>query len=72
MGMHPELKADISLSLGRFGPYLKLQAEGDEKPTHCSIPANCSFLSLELEEAVRLFDQTLSRRRSRRAKAAAS
>ncbi len=56
IGEHPETGAEIHLKDGRFGPYLEMQVEGEEKPRRSSIPKGWDPASLTLEQAVRLID----------------
>ncbi len=38
LGIHPEAGVPMLLKAGRFGPYLEMTKEGDEKPTRSSVP----------------------------------
>ncbi len=51
LGMHPELKKEIKLGLGRFGPYVV--CDGDYR----SIPKSENFLEVTLKRALELFAQ---------------
>ncbi len=51
LGVHPELKKDIKLGLGRFGPYVV--CDGDYR----SIPKSENFLDVNLKRALELFAQ---------------
>jgi len=56
IGTHPDLGAEIHLKDGRFGPYLEMQVEGEEKPRRSSIPKGWDPTALSLEQAVALID----------------
>lgn len=51
LGMHPELKKEIKLGLGRFGPYVV--CDGDYR----SVPRAEDFFSVNLKRALELFSQ---------------
>jgi DNA topoisomerase-1 len=51
LGSHPELKKDIKLGLGRFGPYVV--CDGDYR----SIPRTEDIFKVELPRALELFAQ---------------
>lgn len=51
LGVHPEMKKDIKLGLGRFGPYVV--CDGDYR----SIPKSENFLEVTLKRALELFAQ---------------
>ncbi|MCH8489069.1 MAG: type I DNA topoisomerase [Oceanicaulis sp.] len=56
MGEHPETGATIYLKDGRFGPYLEMTIEGEEKPRRGSLPKGWSPADLTLEQATKLID----------------
>ncbi len=56
IGTHPEFGADIVLKDGRFGPYLELAVEGEEKPRRGSVPKGWDAKELTLDQAVKLID----------------
>jgi len=56
MGEHPETGATIYLKDGRFGPYLEMTIEGEEKPRRGSLPKGWSPADLTLEQAIKLID----------------
>jgi len=56
LGAHPETGAMIELKDGRFGPYLEMQVEGEDKPRRGSIPKGWEPASVTLEKAVALID----------------
>jgi len=55
LGEHPETKEQITVSIGRFGPYVKLGS------VFASIPKTFDFLSLTLEEALNLIAKKQAR-----------
>ena len=59
LGLHPKTKKEVKKSIGRYGPYIV--HEGDFR----SLPANESFLSLNLKEALKI----LSKEKKGRARA---
>ena len=65
LGNHPKTKKEIKKSIGRFGPYIV--HEGDFR----SVPANESFLSLSLKEAVQILSQPKNQKRGSAKKAKA-
>jgi DNA topoisomerase-1 len=54
IGADPETGREILGRTGRFGPYVQLAAEGDEKPRTASLFKSMSLESLTLEEALLL------------------
>ncbi len=56
LGEHPETGAMIVLKDGRFGPYLEMQVEDEDKPRRGSIPKGWDPASITLEKAVALID----------------
>jgi DNA topoisomerase I len=51
IGKHPELKKDIKLGIGRFGPYVV--CDGDYR----SVPKTEDFFTVSLKRALELFAQ---------------
>lgn len=51
LGMHPQLKKEIKLGLGRFGPYVV--CDGDYR----SVPKTDVFFEMNLKRAIELFSQ---------------
>ncbi|KAA5801701.1 type I DNA topoisomerase [Alkalicaulis satelles] len=56
LGEHPETGATIYLKDGRFGPYLEMQVQGEDKPRRGSLPKGWSPADLTFEQAVKLID----------------
>ena len=56
LGQHPETGATIYLKDGRFGPYLEMSVEGEDKPRRGSIPKGWSMADIDLDQAVKLID----------------
>ncbi|WP_430432019.1 type I DNA topoisomerase [Oceanicaulis sp.] len=56
LGEHPETGAMIVLKDGRFGPYLEMQVEDEDKPRRGSIPKGWNPADVTLEKAVALID----------------
>jgi len=56
LGEHPETGATIYLKDGRFGPYLEMTIEGEEKPRRGSLPKGWSPADLTLEQAIKLIN----------------
>ncbi len=55
IGLDPELGLEVSVRVGRFGPYLQLgEAEGDEKPKRANIPKGFDPATIDLEAALSL------------------
>ncbi|HKJ73355.1 MAG TPA: type I DNA topoisomerase [Alphaproteobacteria bacterium] len=54
LGEDPGTGREISLKVGRFGPYVELAPEDDEKPKRASIPKDTSPAELDLEKAIAL------------------
>ncbi|MCW5718889.1 MAG: type I DNA topoisomerase [Bauldia sp.] len=55
LGADPETGLEISVRVGRFGPYLQLgEAVGDEKPKRSNIPRGFDAATIGLEDALRL------------------
>tara|TARA_B100000678_G_scaffold65690_1_gene53813 strand:+ start:22129 stop:24693 length:2565 start_codon:yes stop_codon:yes gene_type:complete len=54
LGQDPDTGRDVSLKTGRFGPYVELAPEGDEKPKRGSIPKGWDANELNLEKALML------------------
>ncbi|MGY6661882.1 MAG: type I DNA topoisomerase [Glycocaulis sp.] len=56
IGTHPEHGQMIYLKDGRFGPYLEMKLEGEDKPRRSSLPKGWDPASINLEKAVMLID----------------
>jgi len=54
LGADPVSGLDVTLRVGRFGPYVQLGENGKEKPKRASIPKGTDPESLELEGALAL------------------
>jgi DNA topoisomerase-1 len=54
LGTDPETGLDITLRSGRFGPYVQLGENGEEKPKRASIPKGFDLDSIDLERALSL------------------
>jgi DNA topoisomerase I len=54
LGSDPETGLDITLRSGRFGPYVQLGENGEEKPKRASIPKGFDLESIDLERALSL------------------
>ncbi len=54
LGMDPEFGLEILLKTGRFGPYVQLGENGDEKPKRASIPKGTDPEAVDLEKAIAL------------------
>ena len=61
IGSHPETGSTLTVGVGRFGPYIKL----DNKFT--SIPKNIDFLSLTLDEALQIIADKAKKKSSKTA-----
>ena len=53
-GADPESGLEVSLRVGRFGPYLQLGENGEEKPKRASIPKGTDPEGLDLKQALLL------------------
>ncbi|TRO93736.1 type I DNA topoisomerase [Glycocaulis profundi] len=56
LGEHPETGQTIYLKDGRFGPYLEMAVEGEDKPKRGSIPKGWDLADISLDKAVMLID----------------
>lgn len=56
LGEHPDTGKTIYLKDGRFGPYLEMEVEGEDKPKRGSIPKGWNPADVDLEKAVMLID----------------
>ena len=56
LGEHPEAGSTIYLKDGRFGPYLEMSVEGEDKPRRSSIPKGWALADIDLAQAVKLID----------------
>lgn len=54
LGIHPEAGVPMLLKAGRFGPYLEMTKEGDEKPTRSSVPKGVDPKSVDAALAAKL------------------
>ncbi|MGV8839615.1 MAG: type I DNA topoisomerase [Bauldia sp.] len=55
LGADPESGLEVSVRVGRFGPYLQLgEAVGDEKPKRSNIPRGYDAATIGLEDALKL------------------
>src|SRR4029078_4948527 len=54
LGADPESRLEVSLRVGRFGPYLQLGENGEENPKRASIPKVTDPEGLELKQALSL------------------
>ncbi|MGZ6218363.1 MAG: type I DNA topoisomerase, partial [Vulcanimicrobiaceae bacterium] len=55
LGKDPETGLDVTLRVGRFGPYVQLgEGKDDEKPRRSSIPKGTDIAALDLPMALRL------------------
>jgi DNA topoisomerase-1 len=54
LGADPESGLEVSLRVGRFGPYLQLGENGEEKPKRASIPKGTDPEGLDLKQALSL------------------
>ncbi|MAP94149.1 MAG: DNA topoisomerase I [Ponticaulis sp.] len=54
LGQDPDTGRDVALKSGRFGPYIELAAEDDEKPKRASIPKGWDPAELDLPKALKL------------------
>ena len=54
LGIHPETGQPVFLKTGRFGPYVEMAQEGEDKPRRTSVPKGWEPKSLNLERAVQL------------------
>jgi len=56
IGTHPEHGQTIYLKDGRFGPYLEMKLEGEDKPRRSSLPKGWDPASITLDKAIMLID----------------
>lgn len=54
LGTDPETELDVTLRTGRFGPYVQLGENGEEKPKRASIPKGFDPESIDLSRALSL------------------
>jgi len=54
LGTDPETELDVTLRTGRFGPYVQLGENGEEKPKRASIPKGFDLESIDLSRAIAL------------------
>lgn len=56
LGKHPETGEDMTVRLGRFGPFVQIgEAEEDKKPRYASLKKGQLIESITMEEALELF-----------------
>ena len=57
LGMDPASGKPVSVKIGRFGPFVQIgSAEDEEKPRFASLMQEQSLETIQLDEALRLFD----------------
>ncbi len=56
LGQHPNTREDIYLKSGRFGPYLEMVVDGEEKPKRSSLPKGWDVADMTLDKAVQLLN----------------
>ncbi|MDX1644366.1 MAG: type I DNA topoisomerase [Thermoanaerobaculia bacterium] len=56
LGRHPETEREIVVRIGRYGPYLQMLGDGDDKTT-ASLPEEMPPAELTMEKAVELLDR---------------
>ncbi len=54
LGAHPEAGVTVFLKNGRFGPYVEMAVEGEEKPKRSGLPKGWAAADVDLDQAVRL------------------
>ena len=54
--VHPDTGKDVELKNGRFGWYLQMQLDGEDKPKRSSIPKGWDAATLTAEQAIQLID----------------
>ena len=54
LGIDPETELDVTLRTGRFGPYVQLGENGEEKPKRASIPKSFDPEGIDLTRALSL------------------
>ena len=54
LGQHPETGKLITIKVGRFGPYVEMPIEGEDKPKRGGLPKGWSVDTLDLEGAIKL------------------
>ncbi len=56
IGIHPDTGQPILLKSGRFGPYVEMTLDGEEKPKRSSLPKGWTPDTLDLAKAIMLID----------------
>lgn len=54
LGLHPDTGAEVSLKTGRFGPYVEMSLDDQDKPKRASLPKGWSAQTLDLDQALLL------------------
>ncbi len=54
LGQHPDTGLDIFLKSGRFGPYLEMAVDGEDKPKRSSLPKGWAAGDVTLDKALQL------------------
>jgi DNA topoisomerase-1 len=54
LGQDPESGLDVTLRTGRFGPYVQLGENGEEKPKRAGIPKGWNVADIDLDRALAL------------------
>jgi len=59
LGFHPDTEQPIYLKTGRFGPYVQMSGDDDEKPKNASLLKNMQPQDLSLDTAIKLLELPL-------------
>ncbi|MGB2574176.1 MAG: DNA topoisomerase, partial [Henriciella sp.] len=54
LGLHPDTGAEVLLKTGRFGPYVEMSLDDQDKPKRASLPKGWSTQTLDLDQALLL------------------